>query len=148
VVIINGRNFYPQDIEWEASQVEGVRKGNVIAFGTRGDGGEREAVVLAFESAVTEQARLDAMAKEIRGRVQEVVGLVLDDILPLAPGVLPKTSSGKLQRTKARELYENDELTKRRSQRESDRLDQVKSIAKSQLGYLKLAVFGNKRHKQ
>ena len=34
VIIVNGRNYYPQDLEWEAGKVEGVRKGNVIAFGT------------------------------------------------------------------------------------------------------------------
>lgn len=145
VVIINGRNFYPQDIEWEASQVDGVRKGNAIAFGTGGDGGEREAVILAFETAVTDPDQLDRMAKEIRGRIQEVVGLMLDDVVPLAPGVLPKTSSGKLQRTRTRDLYDQGELVRRKSQREADRVDQVKEIAKSQLGYLKLAVFGGRR---
>jgi acyl-CoA synthetase (AMP-forming)/AMP-acid ligase II len=34
VIIIRGANHYPQDIEWEASQAEGVRKGNVVAFGS------------------------------------------------------------------------------------------------------------------
>jgi len=145
VVIINGRNFYPQDIEWEASQVEGVRKGNAIAFGTGGE--DREAVALVFETAVSDETRLENMVKEIRGRVQEVIGLMLDDVLPLAPGVLPKTSSGKLQRTKTRDLYEEGELVRRRSQREADRVDQVKEIAKSQLGYLKLAVFGGRKEK-
>ena len=145
VVIIHGRNFYPQDIEWEASQVEGVRRGNAVAFGTGGDGGEREAVVLAFETTVGDTDQLDRMCKEIRGRVQEVIGLMLDDIVALAPGVLPKTSSGKLQRTKTRDLYEEGQLRRRRSQREADRVDQVKEIAKSQLGYLKLAVFGGRK---
>ncbi len=145
VVIIHGRNFFPQDIEWEASQVQGVRKGNVIAFGTGGDGGEREAVVLAYETAVTEQAELERMKKEIRGRIQEVIGLMLDDVVALAPGVLPKTSSGKLQRTKTRDLYDQGQLAVRRSQREADRVDQVKEIAKSQLGFLKLAVFGGRK---
>lgn len=145
VIIIHGRNFYPQDIEWEASQVEGVRKGNVIAFGTRGDGGDREAVVLAYESAITDAAEIERITKEIRGRIQEVIGVMLDDIIALAPGVLPKTSSGKLQRTKTRDLFERGELTRRRSQRETNRVDQVKEIAKSQLGYLKLAVFGGRK---
>ena len=64
----------------------------------------------------------------------------------ISSGVLPKTSSGKLQRTKTRELYEEGTLSTRRSQREADRVDQVKEIAKSQLGYLKLAVFGGKKN--
>ena len=144
VIIINGRNFYPQDIEWEASEVQGVRKGNAIAFGTGGDGGEREAVVLAFETTVREPEEQARMIKEVRARVQEVIGVLLDDVLPLSPGVLPKTSSGKLQRTKTRDLYDAGELVRRKSQREADRVDQVKELAKSQLGYLKLAVFGGR----
>ena len=50
VVIVNGRNYYPQDIEWEASQVEGIRKGNVIAFGTMTGTGDRERVVVIVTS--------------------------------------------------------------------------------------------------
>ena len=142
VIIINGRNFYPQDIEWEVSQVVGVRKGNVVAFGAGGQSNEREAVVVAFETAIEDAAEIDCISKEVRGRVQEVVGVMLDDVVPLAPGVLPKTSSGKLQRAKTRDMYDDGQLKQRRSQREADRLDQVKVLAKSQLGYLKLAVFG------
>ena len=145
VIIMNGRNFFPQDIEWEASTIDGVRKGNAVAFGTHGVKQDRENVVLAFETAVEDPLALEHMCKAIRSRVQEVVGIMLDDVVPLAPGVLPKTSSGKLQRGKTRELYDSGMLTKRRSQREADRVDQVMTIAKSQLGYLKLAVFGNKK---
>jgi len=39
VVIVNGRNYYPQDMEWEASKIAGVRKGNVVAFGARDPSG-------------------------------------------------------------------------------------------------------------
>lgn len=147
VIIVNGRNFYPQDIEWEASQVEGVRKGNVVAFGSA-DSGERERVVLAFETASSEPAEHQRMVTAIRSRVQESVGIALDDIVPLSTGVLPKTSSGKLQRTKARDLYENGQLTERKSAREADRVDQVKELARSQFHYLRLAVFGSRSKSQ
>jgi fatty-acyl-CoA synthase len=147
LVIVNGRNFYPQDIEWEASQVPGVRKGNVIAFATGGEDGDREHVALAFETAATEPEELRRMSADVRARVQAAVGLALDDVVALPAGALPKTSSGKLQRTKTRELYDKGELAARRSAREVDRLDQVKEIAKSQLEYLKLAVFGGRRAK-
>ena len=40
-IVINGRNYYPQDLEWEAGRVEGVRRGNVIAFGARAITGRR-----------------------------------------------------------------------------------------------------------
>ncbi len=60
-MIVNGRNYYPQDMEWEASKVAGVRRGNVVAFGARDPSGverDRERVVLAFE--VQEPERLGA----------------------------------------------------------------------------------------
>ncbi len=114
VVIVNGRNYYPQDMEWEASKVAGVRRGNVVAFGARDPSGvesDRERVVLAFE--VQEPERLGQTATlvaEVRQAVQEGMGLTLDDVVALPPGALPKTSSGKLQRAKTRELYETGEL--------------------------------------
>jgi len=146
VIIVNGRNFYPQDIEWEASQIDGVRKGNVIAFGTHGVDRDRESVVLAFETSVTDPDAHARMASDIRARVQERIGITIDDVVVLAAGALPKTSSGKLQRTRTRELYDNGELSSRKSQREVDRVDQVKNLAKSQLAYLKLAVLGGRRN--
>lgn len=151
IIIINGRNYYPQDIEWEASRVQGVRKGNVIAFGSRAQSGDRERVVLAFElqdSTVSKEQALalgESIALEIRKVVQEGLSLTLDDVVPLAAGVLPKTSSGKLQRGKTRELYEASELSGRKGARDKDPLELVKEAAKSQLSYFKLAVLGGRK---
>jgi len=142
VVIVNGRNYYPQDIEWEASQVEGIRKGNVIAFGTMTGTGDRERVVVAFETSVMDEKARQALVAKAREAIQQAVGLTVDDIVPLAPGVLPKTSSGKLQRGKTRELYESGELVRRTSAREMDKLDLAKEFAKSQLGYFRHRLFG------
>lgn len=155
VIIVNGRNYYPQDIEWHASQVEGVRKGNVIAFGARDPSGterDRERVVLAVEvqdapkdvDAETLVKMRQPLAIAIRKAVQEAMNLVLDDVVPLAPGVLPKTSSGKLQRAKTRELYENGELVGRKGARDQDRVGLLKEAAKSQLSYFKLAILGSR----
>ncbi|MDC0739852.1 fatty acyl-AMP ligase [Polyangium mundeleinium] len=142
VVIVNGRNYYPQDIEWEASQVEGVRKGNVIAFGTMKGPSDRERVVIAFETGERDEATKKRLEADVRKAVQQSVGLTIDDVVPLAPGVLPKTSSGKLQRARTRELYESGELLGRTSAREVDKLDLVKEIAKSQIGYFRHRLFG------
>jgi acyl-CoA synthetase (AMP-forming)/AMP-acid ligase II len=142
VVIVNGRNYYPQDIEWEASQVEGVRKGNVICFGTMKGEGDREKVVIALETSVTDAAQKKHIESEVRRAVQQTVGLTVDDVVPVAPGVLPKTSSGKLQRAKTRELYESGELVARTSAREVDKLDLAKEFAKSQIGYFRHRLFG------
>ena len=151
VVIVNGRNYYPQDMEWEASKIAGVRKGNVVAFGARDPSGlerDRERVVLAFE--VQEPERLGAptaLLTEVRKAVQEGMGLTLDDVVALPPGALPKTSSGKLQRAKTRELYETGELMGRTAARDATKLDLVKHAAQSQLSYFKLAVLGGRKKK-
>jgi fatty-acyl-CoA synthase len=158
VIIVNGRNYYPQDIEWEASHVAGVRKGNVIAFGARDNTErDRERVVVAFE--VEDASKLGVrlldpkelirqnqpLVSAVRKAVLDGMNLSLDDVVPLAPGVLPKTSSGKLQRAKTRELYESGALLERKSAREEDKLSVVKEAAKSQLSYFKLAVLGGRK---
>jgi acyl-CoA synthetase (AMP-forming)/AMP-acid ligase II len=151
LVIVNGRNYYPQDMEWEAGKVSGVRKGNVVAFGARDPSGverDRERVVLAFE--VQEPERLGQSASlvaDVRRAVQEGMGLTLDDVVAVPPGALPKTSSGKLQRAKTRELYETGELMGRTSPRDASKIDVAKQTAISQLEYLKLAVLGSRKRK-
>jgi fatty-acyl-CoA synthase len=151
VVIVNGRNYYPQDMEWEASKVAGVRKGNVVAFGARDPSGmerDRERVVLAFEVQEPERlAQSSSLVGEVRRVVQEGMGLTLDDVLALPPGALPKTSSGKLQRARTRDLYETGELMGRPSSRDLRRMELVKHAAASQLSYLKLAVLGARKRK-
>lgn len=144
VIIVNGRNYYPQDLEWESGRVEGVRKGNVIAFGTMKPTNDRERVVIVFETQVSGDEALTRLKGEVRKAVQQGVGLTVDDVVAVQVGVLPKTSSGKLQRAKTREQYETGELWQRTSARSVDRLDMVKELAKSQLGYFRHAIFGRK----
>lgn len=142
VIIVNGRNYYPQDLEWESSRVEGVRKGNVIAFGTMKPSGDRERVVIVFETSVSDETQKNKLKQDVRGMIQQALGLTVDEVVAVAAGVLPKTSSGKLQRAQTRALYENGELFSRSSARDVDRLDTVKELAKSQLSYFKHALFG------
>ncbi len=145
VIIVNGRNYYPQDLEWEAGKVEGVRKGNVVAFGTLKPHNDRERVVITFETGVTDEAPLQALKGEVRRVVQQALGLTVDDVVPLAPGLLPKTTSGKLQRGRTRELYETGTLLGRTSARGVDTVEVAKELARSQLGYFRHALLGGKK---
>ncbi|MBL9027960.1 MAG: fatty acyl-AMP ligase [Myxococcales bacterium] len=145
VIIVNGRNYYPQDLEWEASRVEGVRKGNVIAFGTLKPTYDRERVVIALETGVPSGPAREALRGEVRRAVQQGIGLTVDDVVPVDIGVLPKTSSGKLQRAKTRELYDSDELLERTSARKVDTVDAVREVVKSQIGYFRHALLGGTR---
>ena len=145
LIIVNGRNYYPQDLEWEASQVQGVRKGNVIAFGAQAPLGDRERVVIAFETGVVDGQAREELQKEVRRAVREASGLSIDDVIALDAGVLPKTSSGKLKRNETRQLYLEGTLTKRTSIRKPDYLGTAVEIAKSQLGYVRHALFRDKK---
>ncbi len=105
LIIVNGRNVHPQAVEWSAAEVEGVRKGNVIAFSVPSSTGERLVVVL--ESRLDDRASL---IEPVRQHVQRELSLRIEEVITLPPGSLPKTSSGKLQRRKARQQYLSGEL--------------------------------------
>jgi acyl-CoA synthetase (AMP-forming)/AMP-acid ligase II len=145
VIIVNGRNYYPQDLEWEAGRVEGVRRGNVVAFGTMKPNHDRERVIICFETNLLGESDRAALKAEVRRSVQQALGLTVDDVLPLSIGVLPKTSSGKLQRAKTRELYETGALLDRGSAREVDPVAVARELAKSQIGYFRHAILGAKK---
>jgi fatty-acyl-CoA synthase len=100
LIILNGRNIYPQTIEWEIEKVPGVRKGNSVVFSKRA--GDSETLVCVCESEESDVTRL---ISEIRERVSHQLGHALEDIVVLKPGQLPKTSSGKVQRSKTSDLY-------------------------------------------
>jgi len=105
LIIVNGRNVHPQAVEWAVAEVPGVRKGNVIAFSVPGATGEELVVTLE-----TRQQDHAAIAAAARSEVQRELSLRISDLLCLTPGTLPKTSSGKLQRRKAREMYLSGDL--------------------------------------
>jgi fatty-acyl-CoA synthase len=106
VIIVGGRNVFPEDVERAVAGVEGVRQGNVIAFGTDGRRG-REALVVVAE---TKSEGAAALRDAVSARVADAVGVPPEDVVLVRPGTLPKTSSGKLQRALCRTRYLDDEL--------------------------------------
>ncbi len=106
VIIVGGRNVFPEDIERAVGRIEGVRAGNVIAFGVDGYKGKETVVVVAE----VKSEDLEATSQAIHSRTLEVSGLPPRDVMLVRPGTLPKTSSGKLQRAKCREIYLAGEL--------------------------------------
>ena len=106
MIIVGGRNVFPEDLERPVQQVAGVRAGNVIAFGVSG-GRRGDAVVVVAELKSGDPAAVrDAIARVIR----DTAGVRPDDVVLLAPGTLPKTSSGKLRRGVCRARYQAAEL--------------------------------------
>jgi fatty-acyl-CoA synthase len=106
VIIVGGRNVFPEDVERAVSEVDGVRAGNVIAFGIDGRRGKEGLVVVAE----TKDPDVDATRKSVAERVREAVGIPAKEIVLVAAGTLPKTSSGKLQRSLCKQRYLDDQL--------------------------------------
>ena len=111
VIIVGGRNVFPEDIERACGGLDGVRAGNVIAFGVDGYKGKETVVVVAeVRQASTDDGDLGKVSHAIHHRTLEVCGLPPRDVMLVKAGTLPKTSSGKLQRAKCRELYLEEQL--------------------------------------
>ncbi|MFN3429758.1 MAG: hypothetical protein ACK46X_07375, partial [Candidatus Sericytochromatia bacterium] len=104
MILKGGRNYAPQDLESPAQDVEGIRKGCVAAFGVPDLASGTESVVIVAETRQPAHTHA-ALARDVARQVAEAVGLKPDTVLLVAPGTIPKTSSGKLQRRKCREAY-------------------------------------------
>jgi fatty-acyl-CoA synthase len=109
LIIVHGRNYHPQDLEWQAAHIQGVRSGNVIAFGCEDSELGRERVVIVAETRLPEEQHRH-LQQAIKTRLLEALSLTVDEVLLVPPHTLPKTSSGKLQRTRTRELFRSGEL--------------------------------------
>ena len=108
MIIINGRNHWPQDIEWAVEQLPGFKAGDIAAFAITTPGGEETPAVLV-QCRSSDDAERVRLREEIRERVRSVTGMnCVIELIP--PRTLPRTSSGKLSRAKARNLYLNGEI--------------------------------------
>ncbi|MEO6256470.1 MAG: fatty acyl-AMP ligase [Sphingomicrobium sp.] len=103
MIIINGRNHWPQDIEWAVEQIPGFKAGDIAAFAITASSGEETPAVLVH-CRVTDPHERGRLRDDIRERVRAITGITpVVELVP--PRTLPRTSSGKLSRTKARNLY-------------------------------------------
>ncbi|MGD8326843.1 MAG: fatty acyl-AMP ligase [Sphingomonadales bacterium] len=103
MIIINGKNHWPQDIEWAVEQIPGFRHGDIAAISITDMSGEEIPAVLV-QCRISEDSERDALRNEVKNRVKAVTGIsCLVELVP--PRTLPRTSSGKLSRSKARDRY-------------------------------------------
>jgi fatty-acyl-CoA synthase len=105
LIIIRGANYYPQDIELAVRDLPGVKRGNAVAFSVN-EGREERLVILA-ESDAREGENL---RHAIASRIREEVGLDPHRVVLVPAGTLLRTTSGKLQRRKMKQLYEQGEI--------------------------------------
>jgi fatty-acyl-CoA synthase len=110
MIIVRGRNFYPSDLEWVVSEMPGVRRGNVVAFSAE-IGGEEQLVITA-EGMSTEA---EALKTAIAQRIVADFALTAHEVVIVPQGTLPRTSSGKPQRRKTRQMYLDGALARART---------------------------------
>jgi acyl-CoA synthetase (AMP-forming)/AMP-acid ligase II len=109
VIVIHGKNHHPQDIELTAERAHAaLRPGCSAAFAY--DVADREAVALVQEVETEQPSELHAAAGAIRTAVYREHGLRLDAVALVARGAVPKTTSGKTQRSACRERFLAREL--------------------------------------
>ena len=108
MIIINGKNYWPQDIEWAVEQLPGFKAGDIAAFSVTTPGGEETPAVLV-QCRTTDEVERAKLREQIRDKVRSVTGMnCVVELVP--PRTLPRTSSGKMSRAKARNQYLSGEI--------------------------------------
>jgi fatty-acyl-CoA synthase len=107
IIIINGRKYHPQDLEWGIDDLAGIRRGRVVAFGTV-DRGRADRAVIVAEPSGTVPA--DVLTDAIRRRIVDLYGLLVDDVLLVPRGTVARTTSGKVRRAATKMRYERGEI--------------------------------------
>ena len=104
LIIINGRNIWPQDLEWTAETLPDLRRGDAAAFSIVGDD-EQEQVVVLVQCRLADLAARTKLKQDVAGLLQRAMSVEARvELVP--PKGLPQTSSGKLSRAKAKANYQ------------------------------------------
>jgi fatty-acyl-CoA synthase len=107
IIIVNGRKFHPQDLEWAVDALAGVRRGRVVAFGAASSGHPDRVVIVAEPSGTVAAEELTGA---IRREISDLFGLYVDEVAIVRSGTVGRTTSGKVQRAATKARYERGEL--------------------------------------
>jgi len=107
IIIVNGQNYYPHDIEEIIARLDGLDLNKVVVAGATPKGGQTEELIafILYRQSVEEFA---PMIEQVREIVGEQTGLEIDNVIPVAR--IPKTTSGKVQRAKLLQAYFDGEF--------------------------------------
>jgi 1-acyl-sn-glycerol-3-phosphate acyltransferase len=110
LIIRAGRNLHPSDLEEVVGSVPAVRTGCVAAFASADPTTGTERLIVLAETRLASTPELDGLRRAVLAAATELVGVPPDEVVLVPPGTVPKTSSGKIRRTAARERYEHGAL--------------------------------------
>ena len=103
LIIVNGRNIWPQDIEWAVEALPQLRRGDACAFSVQSDGVDSVILIVQCLPSVPKQREL--LLGDVRQIVKEAVGIDCQIVLISRQVGLPLTSSGKLSRVRAKSKF-------------------------------------------
>lgn len=125
IIFINGQNFYAHDLERIAEQVEGIALGKVVAFGKHNYELQQEEIIFFILYKNKDLKPFCTIAENLRRHMVQSVGININHIIPISK--VPKTTSGKVQRFKLLENYEEGQYNSIIKQ-----LNEIKSIYEKQ----------------
>lgn len=101
ILIVNGMNYYPQDVEWAIEKIKGIRPNKATAFTINLDNKEQLVLCVEYKGKLGN----DEFITEAKSYVQKNVGIVVSKVVLVSAGQLPLTSSGKVKRSKAKKMF-------------------------------------------
>ncbi len=106
IIVRAGRNIYPHEVETLVGEIDGIRKGCVALFGSTEPRTGTERIVLMAETRETDETALAHLRETAAEAATDLLTTPPDEVVLAPPHTVPKTSSGKLRRAAAREIYE------------------------------------------
>ena len=134
LIIVRGKNFYAEDIERCVELLPNVRPSGVVAFAIYDDDLAKDTVICVVETKLEDESARTKLAESVGESVSETFGLGIQEVVLVEPGTIPRTSSGKRQRSLTRDRYLAGALEKQ----ETTGLKLVGVFAKSAMGFLAL----------
>lgn len=110
IIIRAGRHIYPEEIEAAVGIVDGVRKGCVAVFGIHDPRAGTERLIILAETRETDPEAVSALRQRVEEAAMRLLDMAPEEVVLVPPRAVPKTSSGKLRRNAARELFEQGRL--------------------------------------
>ncbi|NOR57004.1 MAG: AMP-binding protein [Sulfurimonas sp.] len=112
IIIRGGRNVYPDELEKEISNIEGIRKGCVAIFGAKDAKSATERLIILAESHTKDIEEKINLRKKVNALATELIAMPPDEVVIAPPGSVLKTSSGKIRRDACRVIYEDAKIGK------------------------------------
>ncbi|TAK78145.1 MAG: acyl-CoA synthetase [Gammaproteobacteria bacterium] len=113
LIIKAGRNLYPAEMEELVGNIAGIRQGCVAAFGMTDNERSSEQLIIVAETREKNKAKREQIIEKVKETITMTLDIVPDQVILVAPRVVPKTSSGKLQRAACKTMYLEGRLGKK-----------------------------------